>query len=893
MNGNVLLGIGVDDGDRTVADVGVAVGRGGLHQLDGLLIGGHQIVAFHGCAGFHHAVSAFLQVGEGVSAGGEVGVSDALACVDPLAAAELLQPERGGSGSLGAGRRLADGDATAAVGGNVLLGVGVDDRHGAVADVGVAVGSGGLHQLGGLLVDGDQVIAVDLGAGFHHAVGAFPQVGEGIGAADEVGVSDAHACVDPLAATALLQPELGGGGGLGTGRHLADGDGAQGVNGNVDLFVAVGDGHAAHLVRGQVDRLAGAGNGQRIAVHLSGVGIFADGVGAQGQEVQNQLTVHELAVGDGLVVAVGAGDGEEHVGGDLGAALVNDHVLGDLQAADVDEGVGDGHVGVGAAVDGFPAFGNVQLFHGPFAGTVQGGPGAGPGVLGVQFDDLALGGAVLIELHEDALGDLHVLAVGFPNLGDGQAGVGDLAADAGNQERDLPDGTVFLRNAEIGIAVGGIILGGAVFVGLLKAFGRGVQSDGIGQSVGVGDGAAFGGNDGVGRIQRPLNGIAFHGNAAARHGVQDDELAHGVGDGGAGAVHAVDGRVGDVGEGCADGGAVAAAEGALCGAGDVFQQIILRSGRAVAYGVNGGAAVADLGGDLPRGLGVVTAGGAVDLLHAGAFLGVRVGGAVAQQDQILGTGVDNFAHAQAVAAQHQAAVNIGAAAGIDRVDLVFQGLQIGRVLDVQPLADLVRVFVELDHGYVDLAGVGGGQTVQEAAFLGQDRLDGFQAGIVGASPIVAVIGALVHGGGVVDDQLDRRVTGGDGLGGDDLQRDVECVQAGLRDGLGEGVAAVGDGGLGGVGHGAVLGHNVTAAHDLIGIGIHGQGADLTHAHQHAQGQQDGHCFSKILLCHYFVLLSLLGERNIGGRAGVASLALARLLCVPPFRMVCHLSNISR
>ena len=363
---------------------------------------------------------------------------------------------------------------------------------------------------------------------------------------------------------------------------------------------------------------------------------------------------------------------------------------------------------------------------------------------------------------------------------------GDLAAHAGNVE-----GNLHILACDDSMQAG-VLIGGIIDI-LREALRCGIQRDGVSDFIGVSGNVALCGNIGVDGVQGPDQGIAAGGKALAFQILnvsQNDVVAHGVSHAGADAGHAADGRLGDVCKRCADLIRAVACKEPLRGTGDVLQ---IGGAVAVTHSIDGGAAAADLAGNGGRQIGgvaliVLTAG---NVGEAGALSGVMVRLAVAEQDQILGAGTVDLVHGQAVAAQHQSAVDIGAVAVFQIGNAVANGLQIALILDVQPVANQVCVLVEGHNGNIDSAAVALGEAVQEAAVLSEDLLDGFQTGVTVPSAVAgAAVGTLLHGGGVVDDQLNRRAVGGHSFGGNDLQRDIKGVLAGLLDGLADGIAVL-------------------------------------------------------------------------------------------------------
>ena len=166
--------------------------------------------------------------------------------------------------------------------------------------------------------------------------------------------------------------------------------------------------------------------------------------------------------------------------------------------------------------------------------------------------------------------------------------LGNLSADSRNVE-----GNLYLlavnEHGQVGVLVGRIVFGVALAIGLLEALGGSVQGDGVAQGVGIGGGVAFSDHCGVFRVQLPGQGAAVALDAG--HIAQKNVIAHGVGHGGAVAVHACHGGAGHVGKGGADAGGIAGiigiGVGSGGGGGDLVLQIAAHSHGGVGSGGGG------------------------------------------------------------------------------------------------------------------------------------------------------------------------------------------------------------------------------------------------------------------------------------------------------------------
>ena len=194
---------------------------------------------------------------------------------------------------------------------------------------------------------------------------------------------------------------LQGGVGLGFG-VLAGGEfleEGEGVVGAVVLFVVEGEGAFGAVMEG------GLGIGEDLFEDGDGFLWLVEFLEAGGPAVEGELT-------GGHVVALGAGEGEERFGGDVGLAVVV--VGGELVGGGADEGAGLSilHDGVEAASGGFLLIGFLVA-----DGRVI--PGLhGVGVLGVEAKEAAEleEGRVEIGLLQFGVGGLHGLLIG--ELGD-------------------------------------------------------------------------------------------------------------------------------------------------------------------------------------------------------------------------------------------------------------------------------------------------------------------------------------------------------------------------------------------------------------------------------------------------------------------------------------------
>ncbi len=251
---------------------------------------------------------------------------------------------------------------------------------------------------------------------------------------------------------------------------------------------------------------------------------------------------------------------------------------------------------------------------------------------------------------------------------------------------------------------------------------------------------------------------------------------------------------------------------------------------------------------------IISSCAAIDLFGAAAVICVGIGSAVAEEDQILGGCLAHLAHAKAVSAKHKAAVDVGAAAVCNGIDVVLDGLQVACILDVHPVAYLISVLVKLYNGNVNAAGVCLGEAVKEAAVLGEDLLDGFQAGVVAAAAATAILSTIVHGRGIVYNQLDSRGCGDNGLRGLNCEGYLKLVNTDLFDRFGESEAVLGNGVLGGNAQIALRAYDIGAVHYLVLVAVNCQGAHGEHTDEHGQHQQYGQNLAAhllVLLCHNF------------------------------------------
>ncbi|MDY4965398.1 MAG: hypothetical protein SO100_03455 [Dysosmobacter sp.] len=248
---------------------------------------------------------------------------------------------------------------------------------------------------------------------------------------------------------------------------------------------------------------------------------------------------------------------------------------------------------------------------------------------------------------------------------------------------------------------------------------------------------------------------------------------------------------------------------------------------------------------------------------------------VCQQDRIFVACVNVLCRshqAQIVACQHQASFQVGAATGSQSVDSILDSLETFSRPNVLPFADPLCILragtAKANHRNPNCAasGIADQQLIQEAALARDGCLGGIQARGATLARVFLTMAlfstdrAEIHRARGINDQLHRRVTGGDGLGGLHRQGDVKGVLTGLLNGLAEGEAlAIGHAGVGRTAIGSK-----PPRHDLILKGslafVHGECRDLHQAQAHYQGHEQAQCpladglapgdsLARIVLCH--------------------------------------------
>ena len=435
-----------------------------------------------------------------------------------------------------------------------------------------------------------------------------------------------------------------------------------------------------------------------------------------------------------------------------------------------------------------------------------------------------------------------------------------LTAYAGDGEGDLLSCAALLRNAQVGVAVGGI-----VYV-LLETVCIGIKGDGIGYGIGIGSGIAFGKGPGIRGVQGPYKaahriGCAYAGDAD--YAAENDVIAHGVNYGGACAVHTFGGGLGNVCKGCGNGILIGAYEYIPGIADDAVQIILLYAVAYCVYGAEFTQFSCLIGCGLSTFGGCVCAGGssAGELNGRGAvaLLADAVCHTVAEQNGELNRSVGNVAHVEAVVSQGQTCVSVGGVVhGSQGVDSILDGGHTRVGLDINPFANGLGILAVRNYGNEDFAGVCFFQAVKEIAVAGEDLLHSFQTiGVVASLSAIAAaaFAAVLHGAGGVDYQRDGSLAGNYGLGGFYGKGDLKLVDACLLYGLAEGEALLIYHGLGAANcvSGGIDGE--VTVHYLVGITFNCQSAHGDQADHQNQRQQYGQKLSAhslvSFLCHNF------------------------------------------